>query len=114
MVLWSEFDREIVKKKKKRKKKKLPAEGEDEEEAEEEEEPEEEEDEEEEEMEEEDDDDENKVIKFVKRRPKRAPKADLLNCRRNEDVALVIQQIKEYKQVVRPKFNDLINKLPTS
>lgn len=90
LVLWSEYDREIVKKKRKRKKKKLAAEGEDEEEAEEDEEPEEEEDEEEEEMEDDDDDDENKIIKFVKRRPKKQPKAGLMNKRRNEDVALVI------------------------
>ena len=114
LVLWSEYDREIVKKKRKRKKKKLTAEGEDEEEQEEEEEPEEEEDEEEEDLEEDDDDDEAKVIKFVRRRPKKQPKVDLLNRRRNEDISLIISQLKEYNEIVRPKFNDMINKLPTS
>ncbi len=105
--MWSDYDRQVTKKKRTRKKKKLPKEGEegvdddDEEE-------------EEEEEEEIDEDEDEDAEDYVKKRPKKAPAQDILVKRRHEDLDMLNEQIKEYQEIVRPKFNQMINALPES
>ena len=106
-----------MKRKRRKRKKKVPKDdGEDADDDDEEEpEPEPEDDDDEEEAESEvEDEEEIKEPVFVEKRPKKQPKEKLLFNRRNEDKDLITLELKEYNDIVRPKFNEMINLLPNS